>query len=601
MGKIKKEKISKNSHEKKDKVEVQKKRKNVEKKKSSTEESSRKYGYISAKSVITMAESAGFPGLQEDVARKLAEDVTYRLRYIIQQCKKYMIHNKQNKLSCRGINDVLRMCDGPSLYGHAADEPPKNFIYIREADVFVLEDNFIDLPTLALSEIRVEPKSSRAPTGSWLKPDELETHVALKCEEVNCNSRDVQCQGENQQQENRSVPPGSQKLGHENNKTETKIPTNLIKYYGITCNTILGQSDLKMVFQDLSTSCRILPIVPYLLNFITIALNKLSSERQIKRLLQTVEALARNKTIDFTPYSATNRVINAMLFIVAMDKKSAKCSYECHLRLYAARVLAMVLSEWCTRDEQKRSILKKMSKLLVDYKVSPKVHFGAIALLTAMGPLALSCNINRIFKQCLGCVRNAKESLVDGYSQCDATALEGAILAWFIVRLLQAAAATIYREPNLHSEVLSDLDGHLLSHFGDAACILWYSSAVDNGKQSAQNERCSASEVVAERKRQKSLKYMNSRYKPKLKKLTLENVFTLPQPAKKKNARIIFKFAGAIPVPEVNLKRRRFDSRCSQFVAGKESEGHVVLAGKRPQGNVPFATDLPVGSIFAIL
>lgn len=84
MGKIKKEKISKNSHEKKDKVEVQKKRKNVEKKKGSTEESSRKYGYISAKSVITMAESAGFPGLQEDVARKLAEDVTYRLRYIIQ-------------------------------------------------------------------------------------------------------------------------------------------------------------------------------------------------------------------------------------------------------------------------------------------------------------------------------------------------------------------------------------------------------------------------------------------------------------------------------------------------------------------------------------
>ena len=57
-----------------------------EKRKNSLSEGTRKYGYISTKSVLTMAEAAGFSGLQEDVAKNLAEDVTYRLRYIIQVC-----------------------------------------------------------------------------------------------------------------------------------------------------------------------------------------------------------------------------------------------------------------------------------------------------------------------------------------------------------------------------------------------------------------------------------------------------------------------------------------------------------------------------------
>ena len=94
MGKIKKEKPSKNLLDKKIKIDVSKKKKNGEKRKNSLSEGTRKYGYISTKSVLTMAEAAGFSGLQEDVAKNLAEDVTYRLRYIIQVCvfKNFFFH-----------------------------------------------------------------------------------------------------------------------------------------------------------------------------------------------------------------------------------------------------------------------------------------------------------------------------------------------------------------------------------------------------------------------------------------------------------------------------------------------------------------------------
>lgn len=159
----------------------------------------------------------------------------------------------------------------------------------------------------------------------------------------------------------------------------------------------------------------------------------------------------------------------------------------------------------------------------------------------------------------------------------------------------------MYRNPKLQGICFFDLHCYLYSYFGDTLCTIWpyYSNLL------LSQEKIHHSEKGTELKRSKILKYMNSRYKPKAKKLTVDNVFALPKSRKRKNTRIIFKFAGAIPVPEVNLKRRRLDSRYSQFIAGRESEGHVVVAGKRSRFRMlrnPLSSILlPAGQIFSIL
>lgn len=76
-----------------------------------------------------------------------------------------MIHSKRSRLSCTDINEVLKMCDVPKIYGYMTEDNSLDFLYIKEADVFVLEDTFIDLPTLALSEFKVQQKSSFMATG----------------------------------------------------------------------------------------------------------------------------------------------------------------------------------------------------------------------------------------------------------------------------------------------------------------------------------------------------------------------------------------------------------------------------------------------------
>lgn len=178
-----------------------------------------------------------------------------------------------------------------------------------------------------------------------------------------------------------------------------------------------------MVFQDLSKSSRILPIIPYLLNFITMTLNKLASERQIKRLLQSVEALSKNLRIDFSPYLATTRVINAMLLIVAVDKMN----YDYHLRAYAARVLSIVLARWCMRDEQRTIVITKMGKLLSNLKASAKVHYGAIVLLTALGPEALNISFWGMLDQYLVYLQKMRQDW-DQKSSKDAAMLEQVVL-----------------------------------------------------------------------------------------------------------------------------------------------------------------------------
>lgn len=145
--------------------------------------------------------------------------------------------------------------------------------------------------------------------------------------------------------------------------------------------------------QDLSKNTKFLPIVPYLLNFIMLTLTQLGSERQIRRLLMSIEALTRNNSFDFSPYYATARIVNVIAMIIASDKKPAIISYSYSIRAYAAHVLAIVLAKWNMRDEQKTIVIKNMGKILKDFKLSAKVHYGAIALLTALGPEALSASL----------------------------------------------------------------------------------------------------------------------------------------------------------------------------------------------------------------
>lgn len=69
-------------------------------------------------SMKVIAESVGISSLGDDAAKELADDVTYRLKMIVQDSIKFMHHSKRQKLSITDIDYTLknknievRICD----------------------------------------------------------------------------------------------------------------------------------------------------------------------------------------------------------------------------------------------------------------------------------------------------------------------------------------------------------------------------------------------------------------------------------------------------------------------------------------------------------
>lgn len=60
-------------------------------------------------SVKAMAESVGVSNLQDDAAKDLAEDVTYRLKCIVQDALKFMELGRRIKMNTQDIDHALKV------------------------------------------------------------------------------------------------------------------------------------------------------------------------------------------------------------------------------------------------------------------------------------------------------------------------------------------------------------------------------------------------------------------------------------------------------------------------------------------------------------
>ena len=75
-----------------------------------------------ADSIKVMGESVNIAGLPEEVAKEIAEEVTYRVRQLAQDAAKLMHHGKRARLTCDDVDQALRMTGQEPLYGFQAGE-----------------------------------------------------------------------------------------------------------------------------------------------------------------------------------------------------------------------------------------------------------------------------------------------------------------------------------------------------------------------------------------------------------------------------------------------------------------------------------------------
>lgn len=60
-------------------------------------------------SMKVIAESVGISSLGDDAAKEIGDDITYRLKVIVQDAMKFMHHSKRQKLSITDIDHALKV------------------------------------------------------------------------------------------------------------------------------------------------------------------------------------------------------------------------------------------------------------------------------------------------------------------------------------------------------------------------------------------------------------------------------------------------------------------------------------------------------------
>ena len=104
------------------------------------------FAHFGIDSMKLIGESIGIPNLSDDSSRIVAEDISFRIKLILQEAEKFAGHAKRKKLTTDDVDRALKIKNIEPLYGcTSADHIPFRFASGAGRELYWLEEKDVDL------------------------------------------------------------------------------------------------------------------------------------------------------------------------------------------------------------------------------------------------------------------------------------------------------------------------------------------------------------------------------------------------------------------------------------------------------------------------
>ncbi|KAL1140807.1 hypothetical protein AAG570_000735 [Ranatra chinensis] len=362
---------------------------------------------IPLESIKVIAESIGISNLPDEAAKELADDVSYRLKHVIQDCAKFMNHSKRQKLIASDVDNALKIKNVEPLYGFFSnDHIPFRFASGGGRELFFIEEKEIDLNEIITSHPIKLPLEVTL-RAHWLCIDGVQPTIPenpppvskdlQKLEAIDPISKLAKSGMEKADSSGKPTTGKVQKLRNVETVHVKQLATHELSveqqlYYKEITEACVGSDEGRRAeaLQSLASDPGLHEMLPRMCTFIAegVKVNVVQHNLAILiYLMRMVKALLDNPSLYLEKY--LHELIPSVATCIVSRQLCIRPEFDNHwaLRGFAARLMAQICKNFNTSTNNIQTRVTRMfSSALSNEKTHLSSLYGAIEGLSELGP-----------------------------------------------------------------------------------------------------------------------------------------------------------------------------------------------------------------------
>ncbi|KAK9504183.1 hypothetical protein O3M35_010570 [Rhynocoris fuscipes] len=422
---------------------------------------------IALESVKVIAESIGISTLSDEAAKELADDISYRLKHVIQDSAKFMHHAKRQKLNTLDVDHAMKIKNIEPLYGfYAPDHIPFRFASGGGRELFFNEEKEIDLSELITGQPVKLPLEVTL-RAHWLCIDGVQPTIPENPPPVSKELQKVESVDPitklNKSSKEKNDTSGKPAMGkfHKLRNVETvhvkQLATHELSveqqlYYKEITEACVGADEGRRAeaLQSLASDPGLHEMLPRMCTFIAegVKVNVVQHNLALLiYLMRMVKALLENPSLFLEKY--LHELIPSVSTCIVSKQLCQRPELDNHwaLRDFAARLMSQICKNFNTSTNNIQTRITRMFASAINEKTHISSLYGAIEGLSELGPEVIKVfivpKVKLISDKMDTCITSIEKSSVSH-------------LKHLLVKILTPILKTIRNPPDVMEEYKND-------------------------------------------------------------------------------------------------------------------------------------------------